>query len=61
MKHNNKSGKEGGNMGKKIAITGGIGSGKSYVAKYIKRLGYPVFSCDDIYKEITNSATYLKK
>ena len=61
MKHNNKSGEEGGNMGKKIAITGGIGSGKSYVAEYIKRLGYPVFSCDDIYKEISNSATYLKK
>ena len=32
----------------KIAITGGIGSGKSTVAEIIKNLGYKVFSCDKI-------------
>ena len=36
----------------KVAITGGIGSGKSTVSKYIAGLGYPVFSCDEIYKKI---------
>lgn len=33
----------------KIAVTGGIGSGKSTVCKKIKELGYSVFSCDEIY------------
>lgn len=33
----------------KIAVTGGIGSGKSEVCKIIKNAGYPVFSCDEIY------------
>ncbi len=33
----------------KIAVTGGIGSGKSTVCKKIGELGYPVFSCDEIY------------
>lgn len=48
-------------MGKKIAITGGIGSGKSYVAEYIKNLGYPVFSCDEIYKDVSQSLSYIEK
>ena len=38
----------------KIAITGGIGSGKSTVCKIIKAKGYPVFSCDEIYAELLN-------
>ena len=46
-------------MSKKIAITGGIGSGKSLVLNCIKELGYPTYSCDEIYKEIRNSKTYL--
>ena len=33
----------------KIAVTGGIGSGKSTVCRKIGELGYPVFSCDEIY------------
>ena len=44
---------------KKIAITGGIGSGKSTVSAYIKEQGYPVFSCDEIYKEIITTPTYV--
>ena len=35
-----------------IAITGGIGSGKTTVANLIKDLGYPVLSADDIYKDL---------
>ena len=46
---------------KKIAITGGIGSGKSLAGKYIKEYGYDVFSCDEIYAEMINDITYIKK
>ncbi len=34
---------------KRIAVTGGIGSGKSTVLGLLKKHGYPVFSCDEIY------------
>lgn len=44
---------------KKIAITGGIGSGKSTVSAYIKEQGYPVFSCDEIYKEVITMPAYI--
>ncbi len=43
----------------KIAITGGIGSGKSQVAKFIKALGFSVFSCDEIYKDVILSREYV--
>lgn len=46
---------------KKIAITGGIGSGKSTVIELIKDQGFPVFSCDEIYKEIIVSKEYIQK
>lgn len=36
----------------RIAITGGIGSGKSTVAKWIAEQGYKVLSCDEIYKRL---------
>jgi dephospho-CoA kinase len=45
----------------KIAITGGIGSGKSTVAKYFKEQGYNVFSCDEIYSDLLNDDSFLKK
>ncbi len=45
----------------KIAVTGGIGSGKSQVLQLINELGYPTFSCDEIYKEIAQSAEYVKQ
>lgn len=47
-------------MKKKIAITGGIGSGKSMAASLIRKMGYPVFSCDKIYKEVLPSADYIQ-
>lgn len=42
-------------MNKKITIgiTGGIGSGKSTVARLLAEKGYPVISADEIAKEIT--------
>ena len=43
---------------KKIAITGGIGSGKSTVARYIGEQAFPVFSCDEIYKKLYNTPKY---
>lgn len=45
----------------KIAITGGIGSGKSTVAEIISREGYPVFSCDEIYNELLCRREFLNK
>lgn len=48
-------------MAKKIAITGGIGSGKSLVAEMLRSMGYPVFSCDEIYKQIIESSVYVQK
>ncbi len=44
---------------KKIAITGGIGSGKSTVLSLVKKLGFEGFSCDEIYKEILESPSYI--
>ncbi len=46
---------------KKIAITGGIGSGKSTVCNILKQQGYPVFSCDEIYREIIQSPDYIQR
>ena len=45
----------------KIAVTGGIGSGKSTALKILKELGGDTFSCDEIYKEIFRSDDYIKK
>lgn len=36
----------------KIGITGGIGSGKSYVCDIIKKQGFPVFNCDNRAKQL---------
>ena len=35
-------------MKKVVGITGGIASGKSNVCQVIKKLGYPIISCDEI-------------
>lgn len=36
----------------KIALTGGIGSGKSTVSKILRESGYAVVSCDEVYAEL---------
>lgn len=42
----------------KIAITGGIGSGKSEVCSIIKGAGFPVFSCDEIYARLLSKGVF---
>jgi len=37
----------------KIAITGGIGSGKSYVSRLLAQRGIPVYIADDEAKRLT--------
>lgn len=44
---------------KKIAVTGGIGSGKSTVMKILAGKGYPIFSCDEIYSQLTSDSDFL--
>lgn len=44
----------------KIAITGGIGSGKSLVSDYVSELGYDVINADKIAKEILMSDESVK-
>ena len=45
----------------KVAITGGIGSGKTAVGNIIKRLGYNVYSCDEIYNALLAQKEFLNK
>ncbi len=43
-----------------IAITGGIGSGKSVVAKILLAMGYPVYDCDSKAKSIMDCSEEIK-
>jgi dephospho-CoA kinase len=45
----------------KIGLTGGIGSGKSTVAKVFQTLGIPVYYADDAAKELMNNNEVLKQ
>lgn len=45
----------------KIAITGGIGSGKSVVAGIIAESGYNVVSCDEEYKKLLDEKEFLNE
>jgi dephospho-CoA kinase len=44
----------------KIGITGGIGSGKTTVARVIERLGYPVYFSDAAAARLVNEDTALR-
>ena len=43
----------------KVAVTGGIGSGKSTVLAILKDMGYSVYSCDEIYKNLIRRKDYV--
>ena len=45
----------------KIGLTGGIGSGKSTIAKIIETLGYPVYISDSKASELINRDKEIKK
>ena len=47
-------------MATMIGLTGGIGSGKSVVAKVFATLGIPVFNADDEAKRIMQTSTEIK-
>ncbi len=46
---------------KRIAVTGGIGSGKSLVCKILKELGCECYSCDEIYRLLWEEEGYQKE
>ncbi|MBG9378151.1 dephospho-CoA kinase [Panacibacter sp. DH6] len=48
-------------MGLKVGLTGGIGSGKSTVARIFKTLGVPVFDADAAAKKVMNEDVALKQ
>jgi len=48
-------------MTKIIGLTGGIGSGKTMIAKYMKSLGIPVYIADDEAKKIMKSNEVLNE
>lgn len=43
-----------------IAVTGGIGAGKSVVSKMLRAMGYPVYDCDTRAKELMDSSPEIK-
>ncbi len=43
----------------KIGITGGIGSGKSYVCRLLEQRGYTVYDCDSAAKRLIRSSPYI--
>lgn len=47
-------------MKKLIAITGGIGSGKSLLTDYFASLGYAVLSADEIYSDLLKDECFVK-
>jgi dephospho-CoA kinase len=45
---------------KRIGLTGGIGSGKSFIAKILEHMGFPVYYSDLRSKELTKSNPSIK-
>ena len=45
----------------RIGITGGIGSGKSYICHQLEAAGHPVFYCDDVAKHIIRTHPEVKQ
>ena len=47
-------------MSKMIGLTGGIGAGKTMVAKIFENLGVPVFNADDTAKQLMQTSPEIK-
>ena len=45
----------------RLAVTGGIGSGKSYVCRRLEERGIPVFYCDDVAKHLLRSDAEVQR
>ena len=45
---------------KKIGLTGGIGSGKTFISKIFQKMGYAVFFADVEAKKCMNNSAELK-
>jgi len=48
-------------MGLKIGITGGIGSGKTYICRLFEALGIPVYNADEEAKRLMNTDIRIKE
>lgn len=46
---------------KVIAITGGIGSGKSVVSRILTIMGYEVYDCDTMAKQLMDTSAQIKR
>ena len=44
----------------KIGITGGIGSGKTFVSRYLEKMGIPVFYTDTVARELMNKSPEIR-
>lgn len=44
-----------------IGITGGIGSGKSYICHQLEKAGHKLFYCDNVAKQIIRNDEYVKQ
>ena len=45
----------------KIGITGGIGSGKSYICRLLEQRGYAVYDCDSAAKRLIRSTPFIRR
>ena len=45
----------------KTGITGGIGSGKSYVCRLLQKRGYEVYDCDDAAKRLIRTSSVIRQ
>jgi dephospho-CoA kinase len=45
----------------KIGITGGIGSGKSYVCRLLEARGYAVYDCDSAAKRLIRTSPFIRR
>ena len=44
----------------KVGITGGIGVGKTFICNILKKMGYSIFSSDQVSKKIVSENTFVR-